>query len=193
MLECLTLCLQFATLPTLRDPIFINRRPGEQILQNEADVTVTCMGGWKEPDCHTCAHGWTGDNCDTCTRNFGPVRLCDTCLIGWAGLNCDSCAHGWTGNNCSKCDINFGPEGQCDRCLTGWAGENCDACATGWAGAACNACEFGFSTESGCSECVQSGHWTGKYNHVLDMTVHLTFEGPACTMLASGMYRITLW
>ena len=131
----------------------MNRRPGEQILQNDTDVTIGCLRGWKEPDCQTCAHGWREPDCDA----FAP---------------------------------NFGPPGQCDRCKTGWAGDNCDSCDHGWTGPKCNACEFGFSTESRCTECIQNGHWSGNY-YTIPMTAELTFEGSACTKLASGMFQCT--
>ena len=177
----IALNLQIGALPTLRDPIILNRRPGKQILQNDTDVTITCLRGWKEPDCQTCAHGWTGDNCDICAPNFGPEGQCDSCVTGFAGENCSECAAnfgpsgnctdcliGWTGPSCDACATNFGPPGQCDSCLTGWAGDNCDVCG------------FGFSTESRCTECIENGRWIGS------ITLDLTFEEPECVNVVSG-------
>ena len=77
------------------------------------------------------------------------------------------------------------------RCQARWTGPDCDACAPGWTGPACDACEgFGFSEESNCTECIQNGLWEGTYlNNVTQMTVALTFDGPACTNVI-GMYWI---
>ena len=86
-----TLNLQVGALPTLRDPIILNRKPGKQILQNDTDVSIGCLRGWKEPDCQTCIHGWRKPDCDACAPNFGPRGECTSCLNGWAGENCDYC------------------------------------------------------------------------------------------------------
>ena len=174
------ICFQFATLPTLRDPIIMNRRPGEQILQNDTDVIITCLRGWKEPDCQRCAHGWTGGKCDTCALNYGPPGECTSCLLGWDEPDCLACAE------------NYGPPGECDQCLRGWTGENCtERCPLGWGGQNCNLCEFGFNKTTNCTECIQNGYWTGRY-HIAQacMEVYLSFEGAGCTNLVPGIYII---
>ena len=93
---------QYATLRDLLNPVFMNRQPGEQILQN---ATVNCLPGWKEPDCQTCAQRWAGDSCDKCAWNFGPLEQCDSCLTGWVGPNCDACeGFGFSAeSNCTEC------------------------------------------------------------------------------------------
>ena len=148
----MSLYLQFTSLSTLSDPMIMNRRPGEQILPNKTDVTITCLRGWKEPDCQTCAQGWREPNCQTCAQR-------------------------WAGDSCDKCARNFGPVKQCDSCLTGRVGPNCEACEG-----------FGFNTDSNCTECIQNGYWTGTFSGFAPITVYLTFDGPACTNLVSGMY-----
>ena len=148
---------QCGTLQDLRDPVFMNRRPGGQIFQN---TTVTCLRGWKEPDCQTCAQGWKEPDCQTCAKNFGPPGYCTSCVSGWAG------------EYCSICDTNFGHP--TDSCQLGWTGENCDIC------------DFGFSAESCCTECIQNGIWAGTWNSTHPMVANLTFEAPACTHFQSG-------
>ena len=136
-----------------------------------------------------CQTGWTGKNCDACVPNFGPPGQCDQCLRGWTGINCTECA------------TNFGPAGQCDTCLEGWDGDNCDRCTRdwtgencnercplGWGGDNCDVCEFGFNIRSDCNECIQNGYWVGMWRFRYPMMVHLTFEGPTCSSVASGMY-----
>ena len=148
---------QYATLRDLLNPVFMNRRPGEQILQN---ATVNCLPGWKEPDCQTCAQGWKKPDCQTCAKNFGPPG------------DCTSCVRGWAGENCNICETNFGH--QTDSCQLGWAGENFDVC------------DFGFSAKSCCTECIQNGIWNGTWDGTYPMVANLTFEAPACTHFQSG-------
>ena len=110
---------------------------------------------------------------------LGPPGQCNTCLTRWGGENCDTCARGWAGGNCSICATNFRPAGQCDRCLTGWDGDNCNYCEG-----------FGFSIESNCTECIQNGAWIGSW--VFNgLTLHLTFDGPACNNVVPGIYKYT--
>ena len=108
-----TLNLQVGALPTLRDPITLNRKPGKQILQNDTDVTIGCLRGWEEPDCQTCIHGWRKPNCDACAPNFGPPGECTSCLTGWAGENCDYCE-----------GFGFSEESGCTECIENgrWVG-----------------------------------------------------------------------
>ena len=143
------------------------RKPGDMILYYKSGTPLKCQTGW------------TGRNCDACPPKFGPPGRCDQCLRGWAGENCD------------VCDTNFGPSGQCDSCVTGWGGEMCDSCAPGWTGSECDACEgFGFSMDSNCTRCIQNGKWTGTWGSSYSITLYMTFAGPTCTTLVSGIYQL---
>ena len=81
------------------------------------------------------------------------------------------------------------------KCQTGWAGRNCDACAPNFGPLGqCNRCKrFAFSVDSKCSGCIRNGQWIGKWYNFFTLTATLTFDGPTCSNLVSGMYRITLW
>ena len=154
----------YQALLKLHDIIIQERQPGEVILQNKIDVTMTCQygntsdKGWAGETCEFCTEGWTGGNCTYCDVNFGPPEQCDTCVIGWAGENCDSCAKGWTGDNC-------------DTCADGWIPPTCDQICDGFC--CCN--------HSNCHGCIQDGLWEG-----LNLNVRLTFSGKTCSELAPG-------
>ena len=161
--------------------------------------------------CNQCLKGWAGKNCSECATNFESPGQCDKCVIGWDGDNCDICACGWYGANCTECANNFGPPGQdaeekivtpvledglvptaVNVLPTGPAGQ-CARCLTGWIGDDCNYCEgFGFSTESNCTQCIQNGTWTGFwFGGPTGLTLHLTFDGPACNNVVPGMHKYT--
>ena len=84
---------------------FWTENRGKQVLQNDTDVTIGCLRGWKEPECQTCIHGWRKPHCDACAPNFGPPGECTSCLTGWAGENCDYCeGFGFSeGSVCTEC------------------------------------------------------------------------------------------
>ena len=112
------------------------RTPGEQILENKTDITVTCKSGWTGDNCDSCVPGFTGDNCDSCAPNFGPPGSCDSCLTGFAGDNCDVCGFGFsTESNCTECIQNGLWTGKVDdKNLTvrlTFSGANCSTVAPG--------------------------------------------------------------
>ena len=156
----------FQALLSLRDPILRDRNPGQQVLQNNANVIFTCL------------RGWAGRNCDKCDVNFEPPGQCSRCRTGWIGDNCDSWAP------------NFGPPGECTRCSRGWKEPDCDMCAPDWAGANCDVCDrFGFSAESNCTECIVNGTWEGQtegIEGIKRLEVKLTFDGESCHGLFPG-------
>ena len=153
----------FQALLTLHDPILLNRKPGQQVLHDEADVTFSCQ------------RGWVGSDCDRCDVNFGPDGECSRCRTGWVGDNCDACAIGWIGSDCDTCATNFGPPGQCDTCNDGWLPPTCDKKCDG----------FGCCNHGECQGCIQNGRWQGSIGHN-SLEVRLTFSGETCSQVVPG-------
>ena len=164
--------IMFQAFLTLHDRILRNRKPGQQVLQNQADVTFSCQ------------RGWAGSDCDRCNVNFGPPLRCDQCLRGWSGQNCTESAanfgppgqcirfvRGWAGETCSQCATNFGPVGQCDTCVIGWAGLNCDSCSHGWTGDNCSKSDTNFGPAGQCDQCLRG--WAGMNCSECETNLHL--------------------
>ena len=164
----------FQPVLSLQNPILRERRPGRNVLYNEASVTVICQRGWAGKDCDICAVGWAGPNCDSCDINFRPPGQCDQCLRRWAGENCSQCATGWTGD-------------KCDACAVGWTGDDCDTCADGWLPPTCDQiCDgFGCCNQGECEGCIQDGRWIGSVGYE-SFEVHMTFKGDRCMKVVPG-------
>ena len=148
---------------TLQDDVLRDRKPGQQVLHSDADVTFSCQ------------RGWVGSDCDSCDVNFEPVGECSRCSLGWSGRNCDTCVS------------NFGPAGQCDECLGGWTGDNCDICTDGWLLPMCDQiCDgFGCCNHDNCQGCIQNGQWKTP----IGQEVYLTFKGETCSDLVPGKFN----